>query len=60
MMQVDEQTIGEPGWLCGTYAGNQGWFPQSYAEKHTSLDAAVSVPSLPGKTPCLQPAADTR
>uniref|UniRef100_A0A3P8UNS4 Intersectin 2a n=1 Tax=Cynoglossus semilaevis TaxID=244447 RepID=A0A3P8UNS4_CYNSE len=31
--QVDEQTVGEPGWLCGTYHGNRGWFPQSYAEK---------------------------
>uniref|UniRef100_H3C3D0 Intersectin 2a n=1 Tax=Tetraodon nigroviridis TaxID=99883 RepID=H3C3D0_TETNG len=60
LIEVDEQTIGEPGWLCGTYRGNQGWFPQSYAEKRTSLDAADITPSLPGKTLRLPPAADPR
>uniref|UniRef100_A0A8D3BZC2 Intersectin 2a n=1 Tax=Scophthalmus maximus TaxID=52904 RepID=A0A8D3BZC2_SCOMX len=25
---VDEQTVGEPGWLCGSYRGNKGWFPR--------------------------------
>ncbi|XP_061756713.1 intersectin-2-like isoform X6 [Nerophis ophidion] len=33
LIEVDEQTKGEPGWLCGSYRGNRGWFPQSYAEK---------------------------
>uniref|UniRef100_A0A673CRU8 Intersectin 2 n=1 Tax=Sphaeramia orbicularis TaxID=375764 RepID=A0A673CRU8_9TELE len=35
LIEVDEQTVGEPGWLCGSYRGNRGWFPQSYAEKCT-------------------------
>lgn len=59
-MQVDEQTLGEPGWFCGTYRGNRGWFPQSYAEKHPSLDATDTAPSLPGKTGRLAPAAGSR
>uniref|UniRef100_A0A4W6EL34 Intersectin 2a n=1 Tax=Lates calcarifer TaxID=8187 RepID=A0A4W6EL34_LATCA len=45
MMQVDEQTVGEPGWLCGSYRGNRGWFPQSYAEK-CPTPSALSVPLL--------------
>uniref|UniRef100_A0A673CRB3 Intersectin 2 n=1 Tax=Sphaeramia orbicularis TaxID=375764 RepID=A0A673CRB3_9TELE len=44
MMQVDEQTVGEPGWLCGSYRGNRGWFPQSYAEKCTVPGATETSP----------------
>uniref|UniRef100_A0A673CMU1 Intersectin 2 n=1 Tax=Sphaeramia orbicularis TaxID=375764 RepID=A0A673CMU1_9TELE len=47
MMQVDEQTVGEPGWLCGSYRGNRGWFPQSYAEKCTVPGATETSPSSP-------------
>ncbi|TNM95026.1 hypothetical protein fugu_017785 [Takifugu bimaculatus] len=60
LIEVDEQTLGEPGWLCGTYRGNRGWFPQSYAEKCLSMDVTTSAPPLPGKTPRPPPAADTR
>uniref|UniRef100_A0A8D3AD92 Intersectin 2a n=1 Tax=Scophthalmus maximus TaxID=52904 RepID=A0A8D3AD92_SCOMX len=28
LIEVDEQTVGEPGWLCGSYRGNKGWFPR--------------------------------
>uniref|UniRef100_A0A4W6ELP0 Intersectin 2a n=1 Tax=Lates calcarifer TaxID=8187 RepID=A0A4W6ELP0_LATCA len=59
MMQVDEQTVGEPGWLCGSYRGNRGWFPQSYAEKCPTPSAAETVPSSPGKTSCPVDAFDT-
>ncbi|KAM4529304.1 intersectin-2a isoform 2-T2 [Fundulus diaphanus] len=33
VIEVDEHTVGEPGWLCGYYRGKRGWFPKSYAEK---------------------------
>ncbi|XP_036003423.1 intersectin-2a isoform X3 [Fundulus heteroclitus] len=33
VIEVDEHTVGEPGWLCGHYRGKRGWFPKSYAEK---------------------------
>lgn len=31
--QVDESTVRETGWLYGSYRGNSGWFPESYAER---------------------------
>uniref|UniRef100_A0A6Q2YYZ7 Intersectin 2a n=1 Tax=Esox lucius TaxID=8010 RepID=A0A6Q2YYZ7_ESOLU len=40
LIEVDDETVGEPGWLCGSYRGNRGWFPQSYAER-------CPVPALP-------------
>uniref|UniRef100_A0A8P4KF42 Intersectin-2 n=1 Tax=Dicentrarchus labrax TaxID=13489 RepID=A0A8P4KF42_DICLA len=48
LIEVDEQTVGEPGWLCGSYRGNRGWFPQSYAEKYPtpSTTETSSVPLL--------------
>ncbi|XP_050927879.1 LOW QUALITY PROTEIN: intersectin-2-like [Lates calcarifer] len=55
LIEVDEQTVGEPGWLCGSYRGNRGWFPQSYAEKCPTPSAAETVPSSPGKTSCPPP-----
>ncbi|KAK3506610.1 hypothetical protein QTP70_011057 [Hemibagrus guttatus] len=33
VIEVDESTVREPGWLYGTYRGSSGWFPESYAEK---------------------------
>ncbi|KAI4882672.1 hypothetical protein NFI96_008925, partial [Prochilodus magdalenae] len=33
LIEVDESTVREPGWLYGSYGGNSGWFPESYAEK---------------------------
>ncbi|XP_077365961.1 intersectin-2a isoform X2 [Festucalex cinctus] len=47
LIEVDEQTVGEPGWLYGNYRGNKGWFPHSYAEKHSKTG-----PSSPGSTSC--------
>ncbi|XP_019727041.1 intersectin-2a isoform X1 [Hippocampus comes] len=49
LIEVDEQTVGEPGWLCGSYRGNKGWFPHSYAEKCTEAG-----PSSHGPTFCPQ------
>lgn len=30
---IDESTVRETGWLYGSYRGNSGWFPESYAER---------------------------
>lgn len=51
LIEVDEQTVGEPGWFCGSYQGNRGWFPQSYAEKcPTPSTTETTAPSSPGKS----------
>ncbi|AWP19900.1 putative intersectin-2 [Scophthalmus maximus] len=55
LIEVDEQTVGEPGWLCGSYRGNKGWFPQSYAEKCPAASTAETAPSSPGKKSCPPP-----
>ncbi|XP_075454596.1 intersectin-2 isoform X2 [Ascaphus truei] len=49
VLQVDEKTIGEPGWLYGHLEGNVGWFPSNYAEKLPETEK----PSSPKKA--LQP-----
>ncbi|XP_018588398.2 intersectin-2b isoform X1 [Scleropages formosus] len=33
LIEVDEGTAGEPGWLYGSLRGLSGWFPETYAEK---------------------------
>ncbi|XP_060044397.1 intersectin-2 [Erinaceus europaeus] len=42
IIQVDEKTIGEPGWLYGSFEGNFGWFPCNYVEKVPSSGTALS------------------
>ncbi|XP_023588179.1 intersectin-2 isoform X2 [Trichechus manatus latirostris] len=42
IIQVDEKTIGEPGWLYGSSKGNFGWFPCNYVEKMSSSEKALS------------------
>ncbi|XP_055396761.1 intersectin-2 isoform X1 [Bubalus kerabau] len=42
IIQVDEKTVGEPGWLYGSFQGNFGWFPGNYVEKVTSSEKSVS------------------
>ncbi|XP_045916385.1 intersectin-2a isoform X1 [Micropterus dolomieu] len=59
LIEVDEQTVGEPGWLCGSYRGNRGWFPQSYAEKCPNPSATDTAPSSAGKTSCPPPPPST-
>uniref|UniRef100_A0A668A4Q4 Intersectin 2a n=1 Tax=Myripristis murdjan TaxID=586833 RepID=A0A668A4Q4_9TELE len=53
--QVDESTVGEPGWLCGSYHGNRGWFPQSYAEKCPAPSAAETAPGGHALAPSCPP-----
>ncbi|KAM3603289.1 uncharacterized protein V6R79_019927 [Siganus canaliculatus] len=60
LIEVDEQTVGEPGWLCGSYRGNRGWFPQSYAERCPNLSATDAAPSSPPNTSSLPPPVSSR
>ncbi|XP_026196831.1 intersectin-2a [Anabas testudineus] len=55
LIEVDEQTVGEPGWLCGSYRGNRGWFPHSYAEKCPTSSTTDAAPPSPGRTSCVPP-----
>ncbi|CAL8313742.1 unnamed protein product [Lota lota] len=50
LIEVDEATVGEPGWLCGSYRGNRGWFPQSYAERcaaSSTSDTSTTTETAP-------------
>uniref|UniRef100_A0A8C5C9X2 Intersectin 2a n=1 Tax=Gadus morhua TaxID=8049 RepID=A0A8C5C9X2_GADMO len=65
LQQVDEATVGEPGWLCGSYRGNRGWFPQSYAERcaassHGAPLRARAVTSWSSSSSDAQPDPSTR
>lgn len=42
IIQVDEKTVGEPGWLYGSFQGKFGWFPCNYVEKMLSSEKAPS------------------
>ncbi|XP_037669217.1 intersectin-2 isoform X1 [Choloepus didactylus] len=42
IIQVDEKTTGEPGWLYGSFQGNFGWFPCNYVEKMLSSEKTLS------------------
>ncbi|XP_023612208.1 intersectin-2 isoform X4 [Myotis lucifugus] len=42
IIQVDEKTTGEPGWLYGSFQGKFGWFPCNYVEKMPSSEKSVS------------------
>ncbi|XP_041660585.1 intersectin-2a isoform X2 [Cheilinus undulatus] len=55
LIEVDEQTVGEPGWLCGSYNGKRGWFPQSYAKKSPTSPATENALLSTGNTSCLIP-----
>uniref|UniRef100_A0A672HJY5 Intersectin 2a n=1 Tax=Salarias fasciatus TaxID=181472 RepID=A0A672HJY5_SALFA len=59
LIEVDEHTVGEPGWLCGRYGGNRGWFPQSYAEKCPTSSTTGTAPSSPGQRSSLPPPLNT-
>uniref|UniRef100_A0AAV2KEG3 Uncharacterized protein n=2 Tax=Knipowitschia caucasica TaxID=637954 RepID=A0AAV2KEG3_KNICA len=56
LIEVEEQTVGEPGWLCGSYRGNRGWFPQSYAQKCGPHEASTETgPTSPLRRPSCLP-----
>ncbi|XP_073424420.1 intersectin-2 isoform X3 [Dendrobates tinctorius] len=41
-IQVDENNVGEAGWLYGCFKGNVGWFPSNYAEKMPETEKSTS------------------
>uniref|UniRef100_A0A673C7T7 Intersectin 2b n=1 Tax=Sphaeramia orbicularis TaxID=375764 RepID=A0A673C7T7_9TELE len=52
IIEVDETTEREEGWLYGSRQGKMGWFPESYVERVTQSDtanntAAAAAPKLP-------------
>ncbi|KAL2082614.1 hypothetical protein ACEWY4_022432 [Coilia grayii] len=46
VVEVNEGTVGEPGWFYGSCQGKLGWFPQSYVEKCSSGETAVDPPPV--------------
>uniref|UniRef100_A0A7N8YIZ9 Intersectin 2b n=1 Tax=Mastacembelus armatus TaxID=205130 RepID=A0A7N8YIZ9_9TELE len=42
LIEVDEATEREEGWLYGSRQGKMGWFPESYVERLAPLDTASS------------------
>ncbi|XP_074540764.1 intersectin-2-like isoform X2 [Halichoeres trimaculatus] len=58
LIEVDEKTVGEPGWLCGSYRGSRGWFPQSYAKKCLASPASESAPPSAGNASFSPPLLD--
>ncbi|KAL0967131.1 hypothetical protein UPYG_G00248170 [Umbra pygmaea] len=58
LIEVDDETVGEPGWLCGSYHGKRGWFPESYAERCPALPNGPAAPGhtlLPPSCPSIPP-----
>uniref|UniRef100_A0AAQ4R6B1 Intersectin 2b n=1 Tax=Gasterosteus aculeatus aculeatus TaxID=481459 RepID=A0AAQ4R6B1_GASAC len=47
VIEVDESTEREEGWLYGSRQGKMGWFPESYVERVAPSDAANSASSPP-------------
>ncbi|KAK1891225.1 hypothetical protein KUDE01_010053, partial [Dissostichus eleginoides] len=43
IIEVDETTEREEGWLFGSRQGKMGWFPESYVERASPSDAANNV-----------------
>ncbi|KAM9067136.1 intersectin-2 isoform 7-T8 [Sarcophilus harrisii] len=67
VVQVDEKTSGEPGWLYGSFQGRCGWFPGNYVEKVSDgeklaspkkalLPPAASLPAAASAPPESRPA----
>ncbi|XP_078107424.1 LOW QUALITY PROTEIN: intersectin-2-like [Sander vitreus] len=51
IIEVDETTEREEGWLYGSRQGKMGWFPESYVERvapsDTANNTAAAVPKVP-------------
>ncbi|KAJ8270493.1 hypothetical protein GJAV_G00115490 [Gymnothorax javanicus] len=43
LIEVDEMTEGEPGWLYGSREGKMGWFPASYVEQHLKQETSPTA-----------------
>uniref|UniRef100_H3DK01 Osteoclast-stimulating factor 1 n=1 Tax=Tetraodon nigroviridis TaxID=99883 RepID=H3DK01_TETNG len=53
ILEVDETTEREEGWLYGSKQGKMGWFPESYVERVAPSDLASSPPA-PAPKPSIQ------
>ncbi|CAG5853966.1 unnamed protein product [Menidia menidia] len=51
IIEVDETTEREEGWLYGSKQGKMGWFPESYVEKITTPDTSNKTAAAPPKLP---------
>ncbi|XP_041839803.1 intersectin-2b isoform X2 [Melanotaenia boesemani] len=51
VIEVDETTEREEGWLYGSKQGKIGWFPESYVERVTPLEATKNAAAAPSKLP---------
>ncbi|KAK6304783.1 hypothetical protein J4Q44_G00253690 [Coregonus suidteri] len=47
VIEVDESTEREQGWLYGSRQGKMGWFPESYVEKQAKPEIPVTVNTTP-------------
>uniref|UniRef100_A0A4W5K8W1 Intersectin 2b n=1 Tax=Hucho hucho TaxID=62062 RepID=A0A4W5K8W1_9TELE len=52
LIEVDESTEREQGWLYGSRQGKMGWFPESYVERQTKPEtpAAAVINAAPAAT----------
>ncbi|KAF7662105.1 hypothetical protein LDENG_00246270 [Lucifuga dentata] len=48
IIEVDETTEREEGWLYGSRQGKLGWFPESYVERMVKSDTAINTAAAPG------------
>ncbi|XP_008298692.1 intersectin-2b isoform X1 [Stegastes partitus] len=51
IIEVDETTEREEGWLYGSRQGKMGWFPESYVERVAPSDAANNTAAASPKVP---------
>ncbi|XP_023150163.2 intersectin-2b isoform X2 [Amphiprion ocellaris] len=51
IIEVDETTEREEGWLYGSRQGKMGWFPESYVERVDRSDAANNTAAASPKMP---------
>lgn len=55
VIEVDEATEREEGWLCGSRQGKMGWFPESYVERVAPSDTASSSTPVAAAAPKVPP-----
>uniref|UniRef100_A0A668AHH9 Intersectin 2b n=1 Tax=Myripristis murdjan TaxID=586833 RepID=A0A668AHH9_9TELE len=55
IIEVDETTEREQGWLYGSRQGKMGWFPESYVERMNTSDTANQTPAASAPKVALKP-----
>ncbi|KAM4602595.1 intersectin-2b [Polymixia lowei] len=55
VIEVDETTEREQGWLYGSRQGKMGWFPESYVEKMATPDKTSTTAAASGPKVALKP-----